>query len=358
MKINIKSIRVRSICATLFISLFLSCNNSGEIEVASEAERQAAESLKLGDTAKSVFSSFVDLIANTLGISVTSSTKKSDVSDKFKNLASSIEKAIGQVQEAANKAGINIEDDKDGGVGQAKKTLDELKKHITSLQTLTNDGEVVSGVKADSASQVQGTGASIEDVQAAVKALKGIVDANTNKKIKPKTDTVSSGDTNGGKVLNTTGGGTAIEENAAKALAIVNSVRGEDILYAIALANETDVVAEATIANATAPEHAVKLAVTGAAKTTQTAERASKVAVAGGIALRSLLKGGKLDAASTAANINAVNGVGVTAVNKLLNAIENIVQVVVKQCLEQTAQILGDSKVKSPQEKNNIIKTR
>ncbi|AHH11800.1 hypothetical protein bcCo53_001284 (plasmid) [Borrelia coriaceae] len=30
MKINIKNIRLRSICTRLFIFLFLSCNNSGE----------------------------------------------------------------------------------------------------------------------------------------------------------------------------------------------------------------------------------------------------------------------------------------------------------------------------------------
>ncbi|AHH11439.1 variable large family protein [Borrelia coriaceae] len=109
MKINIKSISIKSICATLFISLFLACNSSGESEIVSEADRQAAESLKLGETAKSLFSSFIDLITNSLGISVTSSTQKSDVSNKFKELASSIDKAISQVQEAASKAGINIE---------------------------------------------------------------------------------------------------------------------------------------------------------------------------------------------------------------------------------------------------------
>ncbi|WP_051428603.1 variable large family protein [Borrelia coriaceae] len=218
---------------------------------------------------------------------------------------------------------------------------------------MTNVGEVVSGVTAGSASQVAGSGVSVQDVKETVKALKGIVAANTNKAVKPTKDTVSSGDTNGGKVLKTTSSGEATAADASKALAIVNSVTGEDMLYAITSADEnSDVVAEATTTNATDPKHAVKLAVTGSATSSDTAENASKVAVAGGIALRSLLKGGKLNVGSQTADSMAVNGsLEVSAANRLLKSIENVIQVIIKQCLEQTQQILGDSKSKSPQEK-------
>ena len=48
------------------------------------------------------------------------------------------------------------------------------------------------------------------------------------------------------------------------------------------------------------------------------------------------MKDDKLDSAATAADTMAVNGVGViSAANKLLNAIENVINVIIKQCLKQ-----------------------
>ncbi|WP_024653826.1 variable large family protein [Borrelia persica] len=333
---------------SLIIMMILGVMGCGQqVQKPGEQDGSSGEGLKLGETTKSVFSAFVDLITNALGISVTSATKKSDVSDKFKDLASSIDRAISQVHLAVSKAGINFEEVKDGSVVQARKTLDELKKHITSLQTLTNESLVVSGVTASSASGVGGVGSSVEDVKGSLIALKGIVAANTNKGVEPKNNQkVSSDEKEGGKVLLTGGAGAAVAADAAKALSIVTSVTGEEMLYAISSADEADVSIAANINTATDPKHAVKLAVTGTATTAADAQNASKVALAGGIALRSLLKGGKLDANAAAADTMAVNGVGVSAANKLLRAIENIAQVIIKQCLEQIEQILGDGKSK------------
>ncbi|WP_318250836.1 variable large family protein [Borrelia duttonii] len=330
----------------IMMMMVMGCNSGGVKEV-EEVGLQEVGGLKLGDTTKSIFSAFVDLITNSLGISVTNSTKKSDISDKFKDLVNAIDKAINQVQEVASKVGINVEESQDGSIGQAKKTLNELKKHITSLQTLINESMVVSGVTANVATAVEGVGSSVEDVKGALKALKGIVNFSVKKSTVSKNETVSNEEKEGGKVLKTTGGGGAVEGDAAKALSIVTSVTGEDMLYAITSAEDSDVVAETTISSATQPKHAVKLAVTGAATTADNAQNASKLALAGGIALRSLLKGGKLDASAAKTSTNAVNGVGVSAVNKLLKAIESITKIIVSQCLEQTEQILLKSNRKA-----------
>ncbi|AHH11921.1 variable large family protein [Borrelia coriaceae] len=77
MKINIKNIRVRSICATLFISLFLSCNNAGE---SAEAEKRLNDVLMdVGRSTENVFYSFIDLISDTLGFRVSTGTTKKQV---------------------------------------------------------------------------------------------------------------------------------------------------------------------------------------------------------------------------------------------------------------------------------------
>ncbi|ETZ17172.1 Variable major outer membrane lipoprotein [Borrelia duttonii CR2A] len=68
---------------------------------------------------------------------------------------------------------------------------------------------------------------------------------------------------------------------------------------------------------------------------------AKAAAVAGGIALRSFLKASKL---ASGANSNEqggekeVQGVGITAVNKLLGAIEEIMKKTVKNTLEKVKQ--------------------
>ncbi len=72
-------------------------------------------------------------------------------------------------------------------------------------------------------------------------------------------------------------------------------------------------------------------------------------AVSGGIALRSLVNAGKL--ASGAASGNAggkeeVQGVGVTAVNKLLGAVEDIIKKTVKETLRKAKEKID--KARSP----------
>ncbi|AHH11546.1 Variable major outer membrane lipoprotein (plasmid) [Borrelia coriaceae ATCC 43381] len=88
MKINIKNIRVKSICATLFISLFLSCNNSGE--KAAAEKRLNAVLMDVGRSTENAFYSFIELVSGTLGFTVDSNTTRDKVGKYFKALASGI----------------------------------------------------------------------------------------------------------------------------------------------------------------------------------------------------------------------------------------------------------------------------
>nr|WP_277813762.1 variable large family protein [Borrelia coriaceae] len=58
-------------------------------------------------------------------------------------------------------------------------------------------------------------------------------------------------------------------------------------------------------------------------------------AVAGGVALRSLVKDGKLASNNSGDDYKAVQKVGITAVNKLLLVVEDIIKKTVKNVLEK-----------------------
>ncbi|AHH11632.1 Variable major outer membrane lipoprotein, partial (plasmid) [Borrelia coriaceae ATCC 43381] len=101
MKINIKNIRLKSICATLFISLFLSCNNSGE---SAEAEKRLTDVLMdVSRSAENAFYSFISLISDTLGLKVTKDTAKNEVGNYYKKLAEGIDQAIKELLLIASK---------------------------------------------------------------------------------------------------------------------------------------------------------------------------------------------------------------------------------------------------------------
>ncbi|UPA17154.1 hypothetical protein bcCo53_001327 (plasmid) [Borrelia coriaceae] len=65
MKINVKNIKIKSICATLFISLFFSCNNG--IEELEKRNNFLSSLANLGSDFLSVFTSFGDSLGGVLG---------------------------------------------------------------------------------------------------------------------------------------------------------------------------------------------------------------------------------------------------------------------------------------------------
>ncbi|AHH11347.1 Variable outer membrane protein (plasmid) [Borrelia coriaceae ATCC 43381] len=88
MKINIKNIRIKSICATLFISLFLSCNNG--IEELEKRNSFLSSLANLGNDFLSIFSSFGDSLGDVLGFNT--DTKKSEVANYFKKIQTTLER--------------------------------------------------------------------------------------------------------------------------------------------------------------------------------------------------------------------------------------------------------------------------
>ncbi|WP_433996729.1 variable large family protein [Borrelia venezuelensis] len=290
-------------------------------------------------SAENAFYSFLELLSDTLGLRVTKDTKKEDVAGYFNSLGAKIGEASEELEKVAKKS--EGEGAKDGSIAlairsavdSAKTTLNTLKTHLDSLGQV-GDAKPV----GEAASDATGVTSVADKLQGAFKALKGIVDTAESESVaKPK-----SGDTavkignadnkDGAKILATDNKAGATD--ASKAAVILSTVSGEEILASIVASKESDA---ALTANASGDTSALAFAKGGnGAHLAQDAAKAASVA--GGIALRSLVKDGKL--ASGAADGSAggkeeVQGVGITAVNKLLVAVEDIIKKTVKNVLEK-----------------------
>ncbi len=135
---------------------------------------------------------------------------------------------------------------------------------------------------------------------------------------------------NGAKVLTitTNSGGSSGSEAAT----IVSAVSGEAVLASIVESGESDAAVGG--GNAGANTSAISFAKGGSTANNLAQDAVLASAVAGGIALRSLVKDGKL--ASHSGNDNkAVQSAGITAVNKLLGAIEEVIKKTVKNVIEK-----------------------
>ncbi len=188
------------------------------------------------------------------------------------------------------------------------------------------------------ASNAKGVAASTDELKGAFKALKGIVDTSSKEGVaKPKAGDIavkvgSADNKDGAKILATDQGpGAAVGDKAAAILSIVN---GEKMLTSIVASGENDQALG--VNNADASTSTLKFAL-GGNKDNLAQEAAKAAAVAGGIALRSLVKGGKL-AANNNNDEKAVQSAGISAVNKLLLAVEDIIKKTVKNVLEKVKQ--------------------
>ncbi|AHH11794.1 Variable major outer membrane lipoprotein (plasmid) [Borrelia coriaceae ATCC 43381] len=243
MKINIKNISIKSICATLFISLFLSCNN-GVIEELQKEKTFLSSLMDVGRSAENTFYSFMSLISDTLGFRVTADKSKKDVGEHFKKLAEGIDQAIKELLPIADKT---IQSDEQSGkeenlsrlnvkVQEAKVTLEKLKGHISSLESIGDTSKV-----GEVGGSQQGAKPADEELKKAYNALKGIVEiARAQQVDEPKKndlviiDTSKIGGTtpeHGARVLATVA--DAGQEAGSGAAKIVSAVSGEAILAAI-----------------------------------------------------------------------------------------------------------------------------
>ncbi|AHH04186.1 Variable major outer membrane lipoprotein (plasmid) [Borrelia nietonii YOR] len=299
--------------------------------------------MDVGRSAENAFYSFLELVSDTLGFTAKSTTKKSDVGDYFTALGKKLGEASAELEEVAKKS--EIEESKDSllnkairaAVDTAKTTLNTLKGHLESLEGI-GDGKVV----GEATSNQQGVAAADAELKNAYNSLKGIVEtAKTQQVEEPKKSEVTlsqqsigvANPEHGAKIL-ATDAAPAVGD-AGKATTIVSAVSGEEILASIVISKENDAALGAVDADANTS--ALKFAKGGNAN--NLAKAAAKAsAVAGGIALRSLVKDGKLAAHNTNNDDKAAQSAGIAAVNKLLVAVEDIIKKTVKNVLDKVKQ--------------------
>ncbi|WP_434757350.1 variable large family protein (plasmid) [Borrelia puertoricensis] len=309
--------------------------------------------IDVGRSAENAFYSFLDLLSGTLGFRVTKDTTKQQVGNYFNSLGDKLEKASDELEEVAKKSETEL-DKGDlnkvirSAVDTAKATLITLKTHLDSLKDIGDANKVV-----DVTSNQQGVAANAGALKKAFKAFEGIVDtAKTQQVEEPKKSEVTLAEASigvasskdGAKVLTTGAAGAAAGNKAA---AIVSAVSGEEILASIVASKEGD--ADTGVgANATAQTSAISFAKGGGDAGHLAQDAAKAAAVAGGIALRSLVKDGKLASHNANSDEKAVQSAGITAVNKLLVAVEDIIKKTVKNVLEKSKEKIDEARAPKP----------
>ncbi|AHH11454.1 variable large family protein (plasmid) [Borrelia coriaceae] len=350
MKINIENISLKSICAILFISLFLSCNNSGEESLADKGVGKGLNDI-IADSRKvflDAFLSFGDLLKDTFGITAT--TTKSDIGGYFNKISETMkmvqEKLTSEIVEKAHYS--KVKDEVNEFIGKLTKIEEGAKKAVKGA----TDSEVIGGVvKADAA----GDSPSVESVKNLVEGIKGIVDGLVLKEGNAQTDKTDPAGTDKEDIGRLFGAQTSANQGAeakhtAAASASIGAVSGADILKAIAdvkfdakkngKVNEANDAAALALAKGTGSGGDEKL---GAAK--------KDAIIAAGIALRAMANKGKFivkeaDAKKTEAE--GAKGVASSAVNKTLStliiAIRNAVDTGLNKINEVLAMVKQEDK--------------
>ncbi|UPA14078.1 variable large family protein [Borrelia turicatae] len=334
---------------TLF--LLLGCGSGQQPQAGKDGEaatggKSLSEVLmEVGRSAENAFYSFLELFSDTLGFTVTKDTTKQQVGVYFSDLGGKLGKASAELEQVAVKSNTDVE--KDGSiviairsaVNSAKDTLNTLKGHLDSLKDMGDANQKV-GEAASGDAAAQGIKPADGALKNVYKALKGIVDTADKEGVeRPKAGDTALNVTgvdnkDGAKILSTNAAGNPVVGDVSKAAAILATVSGEEMLASIVVSQEHDAELGA---GANGNITAVSFAKGGNNDGNLANAAAKAAAVAGGIALRSLVKNGKL-AKGAADNATGggkeVQGVGITAVNKLLGALEDIIKKTVKNVLK------------------------
>ncbi|WP_434757463.1 variable large family protein (plasmid) [Borrelia puertoricensis] len=321
-----KRITLCALLMTLF--LLLSCG-SGTTSAEDSQGRFLKSVISLGNDFLNVFTSLSDMVGGVLGFKQDS--KKSDVGNYFKT----IEKSLTTTKTALEKivADMKTENNPNAATTEtAVKTLidNTLSKIIEGAKIAseaigTTGDDLLGNVAAQNNGGVAGTG-----VDSLVKGIKSIVDvvlkegnpeAGDDKKAE---DGSTARDNNAVGMLfasNNAGANASAKKSATDAAKAVGAVTGADILQAM-VKDDGD---------------AAKLAKNSAAN--GNAANAKKDAIiAGGIALRTMTKGGKFANSSDTDVTTEIRRAAVSAVNKVLGtltiAIRNTIDVGLKTVKE------------------------
>ncbi|AHH11683.1 Variable outer membrane protein, partial (plasmid) [Borrelia coriaceae ATCC 43381] len=278
-------IKIQSICATLFISLFLSCNN-GVIE---ELQKQRDFILSISNLRQGfldIFTSFGNMVSDTL--SIKADTKKEDIGKCFTNIEETMKTTKEKLKDVLAKNG-NYPKVK----GEVEKFIEKLgiiEKGAKEAAEGAIGGDAISGATASGQDAVA---ADVTSVTALVKGIKGIVgvvlkqgegDPTATKTKDAQQQTI-------GKLFSEKKSNGGTEVQAAAASASIGAISGTDILRAIAMSG--DVTIGGVAINEVKDAANIAAGKTDSAQDLTVGSAKKDAVIAAGIALRAMAKGGK-----------------------------------------------------------------
>ncbi|AHH11256.1 variable large family protein (plasmid) [Borrelia coriaceae] len=342
MKINIKNIKVRSICATLFISLFLSCN-SGVIEELEKRNTFFDSLVNIGHGFQEILGSFGNTVGDALGFNaVKSGDPKSAVGKHFEKIKKGLENIKGKLDGLTKDITSTPHADTTGVetvINSASDVLTKLIDSVSKLAGVTNDSDPIGIANSGGAPSA----ADKAEVDTVIKSVSSIIEVaeESGVKIEPgnagseiakasaQTDAIATfGGHNSGHAQAGAGDKLAVEVSKADPWAIINKIK-----HAIATVGaklKTDTTNEAGGLAASND------------KADNTAGAKSNADLAAAVALKAMIKGGKFSAAS--GDEGAVKGAATSAVNKVLGILNLIIRQTVESNLDKLRKAVKEMK--------------
>ncbi|UPA17532.1 variable large family protein (plasmid) [Borrelia coriaceae] len=336
MKINIKNIKIKSICATLFISLFLSCN-SGVIEELEKKNTFFDSLIKIGHGFQEIFGSFGDALGFN---AVKSDDPKNKVGEHFNKVKKGLEDTKEKLDGLAKEISSTPHADTKGvaAVKEAvKKAIDEVISKL--IDSITKLAGAVDSTDIGHNSTGAAVAANPGDVKTVIESVKMIIDLaeNSGIKIKPGDDGgagASAADNTATDILGGTvtaaGGGSKLADEVSKAdsWAMIDKIR--------------NATTKEGALDAAASNNAGELATGSNAAGNNGAKAATNADLVAAVALKAMTKKGKFSAHNDDAG--AVKAAAASAVNKVLGILDLIISKIVNKHLEKVREAVKEIK--------------
>ncbi|UPA17531.1 variable large family protein (plasmid) [Borrelia coriaceae] len=341
MKINIKNIRVKSICATLFISLFLSCN-SGVIEELEKRNIFLSSLANLGNDFLSVFTSFGNSMDDALGFTAVKSTDTRDkVGKHFEKIGEGLKSTKTKLEEFSKQIVATPNADTKGveainsAIKGANDIFDKLIGALIKLASVTKDNTPIA-VDYNS----KPTGADGDDVKITIEGVKEIIETakGSGIKIEPGNDGGPVANSDGDKAPAALVGKNSNKAGAKAGLLLAGEVAKADAWSMISKIGKAKTDAGGELANDTTNE-VVALATQATTHANSTGAK-STADLAAAVALKAMTKKGKFSVNSNDEEVGAVQAAAANAVNKVLGVLNEIIRKTVASNLEKIREVV------------------
>ncbi|AHH11543.1 variable large family protein (plasmid) [Borrelia coriaceae] len=315
MKINIKNIRIKSICATLFISIFLSCN-SGVIEELEKKNSFFDSLVKIGHGFQDIFGSFGDA----LGFNAVKSTdNRSKVGEHFEKVGKGLQSTKEKLDELAKQiVSIPHADIKgvEAMISTSSEVITKLIASVGKLAEVTKKGGATEIGKVNSSTANKG--ATPADVQVVIEGVKEIIEIAKNSGLKVNEGNAGTGVTGDGAKAPA----ALVGKNGAKADANAGPSLADEVAKADPWAAMINKIKDATTNGfgGNNNNNAGQLAI---GNNNDNAGSKTNADLAAGVALKAMTQGGEFSATASTEE-GAVKGAAVSSVNKVLGVLNDI----------------------------------